>query len=99
MLTLKIIPRNYLAIFDEDQLEKLLAGTIEINMEDWRQHSEYKGGYSSTHVAIRWFWAFVYELQNEARLKLLQVPISLCYNSKSFTILFNLVGLTHFFSL
>ena len=69
----QIIDREYLRVFDDKQLELVLSGTVEINMEDWRENTEYKGGYYDGHVVIRWFWNTVCSLSNADKLKLLQV--------------------------
>jgi hypothetical protein len=68
-----VIDRGYLSVFNEKQLEFVLSGTVEIDLDDWREHTEYKGGYSDTHVVIIWFWDLLYELTNAERLQLLQV--------------------------
>lgn len=62
-----------LCIFDSKQLELLLSGTAEIDIEDWRENTEYKGGYYEDHICIIWFWDTVYTMNNAERLKLLQV--------------------------
>lgn len=68
-----MIDREYLRVFDAQQLELVLSGTVEINIEDWRANTEYKGGYFDNHVVIRWFWKTVHSFSNADRLKLLQV--------------------------
>lgn len=68
-----IIDREYLRIFDGEQLELVLSGTMDIDIEDWRENTEYKGGYHETHVVVNWFWQTVYAMCNADRLKLLQV--------------------------
>lgn len=60
-----------MTIFDENQLESMLSGTLEIDLEDWKIHTEYKG-YDQRDVVIRWFWCAVYEMTNDDRLNLLQ---------------------------
>uniref|UniRef100_A0AC34QH10 HECT-type E3 ubiquitin transferase n=1 Tax=Panagrolaimus sp. JU765 TaxID=591449 RepID=A0AC34QH10_9BILA len=67
-----LIDREYLRVFDAEQLELVLSGTVEINIEDWRANTEYKGGYSDGHVVVRWFWKTVHSFSNADRLKLLQ---------------------------
>uniref|UniRef100_A0A914ZB74 HECT-type E3 ubiquitin transferase n=1 Tax=Panagrolaimus superbus TaxID=310955 RepID=A0A914ZB74_9BILA len=69
---LKLVDREYLRIFNAEQLELVLSGTAEINIEDWRENTEYKGGYFDEHVVIKWFWNTVYAMSNADRLKLLQ---------------------------
>ncbi|KAH7701666.1 E3 ubiquitin-protein ligase HECW1, partial [Aphelenchoides avenae] len=50
-----VIDRNFLRVFDEKQLELVLSGTVEIDIEDWRDNTEYKGGYFDGHVVVKWF--------------------------------------------
>jgi E3 ubiquitin-protein ligase HECW2 len=67
-----VIDRNYLRVFDEKQLELVISGTVEIDMDDWQENTEYKGGYYDGHVVILWFWNTVCLMSNAERLKLLQ---------------------------
>ncbi|VDN02187.1 unnamed protein product [Thelazia callipaeda] len=68
----QVIDRDLLRIFDNKQLKLMLSGTMEIDIEDWRRHTEYKNGYHADHICITWFWNIVYGMTNEDRLKLLQ---------------------------
>uniref|UniRef100_A0A7E4UYV5 HECT-type E3 ubiquitin transferase n=1 Tax=Panagrellus redivivus TaxID=6233 RepID=A0A7E4UYV5_PANRE len=67
-----LVDREYLRVFDAKQLELVLSGTVEINIEDWRENTEYKNGFFEDHVVVRWFWDTVYSFSNAERLKLLQ---------------------------
>uniref|UniRef100_A0AAF5D8R1 HECT-type E3 ubiquitin transferase n=2 Tax=Strongyloides stercoralis TaxID=6248 RepID=A0AAF5D8R1_STRER len=67
-----IIDSNYLRVFSPSQLSLLLSGSMDIDLEDWRENTEYKGGYFDSHVVINWFWNVVYNLTNAERLKLLK---------------------------
>ncbi|VDK30455.1 unnamed protein product [Gongylonema pulchrum] len=51
-----IIDRDLLCIFDSKQLELVLSGTVEIDIDDWRENTEYKNGYYAEHICIVWFW-------------------------------------------
>uniref|UniRef100_A0A0K0DGK7 HECT-type E3 ubiquitin transferase n=1 Tax=Angiostrongylus cantonensis TaxID=6313 RepID=A0A0K0DGK7_ANGCA len=53
-------------------LELVLSGSREIDIEDWRRNTEYRGGYFDDHVVIEWFWDRVAQMSNADRLKLLQ---------------------------
>uniref|UniRef100_A0A3B3YCZ2 HECT-type E3 ubiquitin transferase n=1 Tax=Poecilia mexicana TaxID=48701 RepID=A0A3B3YCZ2_9TELE len=61
-----------LRMFDARELELVIAGTAEIDLTDWRNNTEYRGGYHDNHIVIRWFWAAVERFNNEQRLRLLQ---------------------------
>jgi len=61
------------SMFDARELELALCGTMEIDLNDWRSNTEYRGGYHSQHHVIEWFWFCVEKrFDNEQRLKLLQ---------------------------
>ena len=45
----KIIPQNYLMIFDEKELEMLINGLNFIDVDDWERNTEYKGSYYKKH--------------------------------------------------
>ena len=40
----EMIPRGYLENFDPQELEWVIAGTPEINMDDWKNNTVYWGG-------------------------------------------------------
>lgn len=40
----EMIPLEYLRPFDAKELEWVIAGTPEINMEDWKANTQYWGG-------------------------------------------------------
>ncbi|KAJ3615875.1 hypothetical protein Zmor_012234 [Zophobas morio] len=67
-----IVPRYLVQIFDEKELELLLGGIAEIDVEDWKRYTEYRGGYSSEHQVVLWFWSVVEDFDNEMRARLLQ---------------------------
>ncbi|KAK0416485.1 hypothetical protein QR680_012515 [Steinernema hermaphroditum] len=68
----QVVDKEYLQVFDAEQLELVLSGTVVIDIEDWQLHTEYKGGYHENHVVVAWFWSTVYAMSNADRLKLLQ---------------------------
>ena len=43
----ELIPLDHLTLFDARELEWVIAGTPEINMEDWKANTEYIGGSDS----------------------------------------------------
>ena len=42
----EVMPVNLLYNFDAQELEFLTAGTLEIDVDDWRAHTEYRNGKS-----------------------------------------------------
>ncbi|KAL5496256.1 hypothetical protein EMCRGX_G012501 [Ephydatia muelleri] len=68
----ELLPMALLAGFDAQELEFLTAGTLEIDVNDWRDNTEYRNGYHPGHPVIEWFWRAVESFNNEERLRLLQ---------------------------
>jgi E3 ubiquitin-protein ligase HECW2 len=68
----EIIDPKLVQTFDARELELVLCGTVEIDLHDWKQNTEYRSGYQATHQVVIWFWQAVEKLDNEQKLKLLQ---------------------------
>ncbi|XP_064831820.1 E3 ubiquitin-protein ligase HECW2 isoform X1 [Oncorhynchus masou masou] len=68
----EVVDVRLVSVFDARELELVIAGTAEIDLADWRNNTEYRGGYHDKHIVIRWFWAAVERFNNEQRLRLLQ---------------------------
>ncbi|KAK5112118.1 hypothetical protein LTR62_004461 [Meristemomyces frigidus] len=66
-----IIPQELIAIFNEQELELLISGLPEIDVEDWKNNTEYHN-YQSTSPQIQWFWRAVRSFDKEEKAKLLQ---------------------------
>ncbi|KAG7398311.1 hypothetical protein PHYBOEH_011306 [Phytophthora boehmeriae] len=65
-----IIPKELLSVFDHQELELLICGIPDIDVQDWRNHTIYVG--ERDERAIAWFWNSVNEFSNEQRARLLQ---------------------------
>ncbi|XP_056287626.1 E3 ubiquitin-protein ligase HECW2-like isoform X2 [Pseudoliparis swirei] len=68
----EVVDARLVSVFDARELELVIAGTAEIDLSDWRNNTEYRGGYHDSHIVIRWFWSAVERFNNEQRLRLLQ---------------------------
>ncbi|PGH36851.1 E3 ubiquitin-protein ligase HUWE1 [[Emmonsia] crescens] len=66
-----IIPADLIAIFNEQELELLISGLPEIDVDDWKNNAEYHN-YSASSPQIQWFWRAVRSFDKEERAKLLQ---------------------------
>jgi len=66
-----IIPAELVAIFDEQELELLISGLPEIDVDDWKANTEYHN-YTANSPQVTWFWRMVRGMSNEERAKLLQ---------------------------
>ncbi|KAH0619056.1 hypothetical protein JD844_018680 [Phrynosoma platyrhinos] len=51
----EILPQQYLQYFDAKELEVLLCGMQEIDLNDWQRHTIYRH-YTRTSKQIVWFW-------------------------------------------
>ncbi|KAJ2781076.1 E3 ubiquitin-protein ligase tom1, partial [Coemansia linderi] len=67
-----LIPRDLIQIFNEQELELLISGMPDIDVDDWRNNTEYHGGFNSGSAQIQWFWRAVRSFDQEERAKLLQ---------------------------
>jgi len=59
-----IIPKNFLTPLSTSELEIIIAGTPEIDLEDMKKYVEY-GGYNSSSQIIKWFWEILEEFKHE----------------------------------
>ncbi|CAF4406408.1 unnamed protein product, partial [Adineta steineri] len=55
----EILPLEYIQIFDEKEVELLISGLGEINVNDWRTYTMYKGGYTPDNPVIQHFWKVI----------------------------------------
>ncbi|XP_020796987.1 E3 ubiquitin-protein ligase NEDD4-like isoform X2 [Boleophthalmus pectinirostris] len=68
----ELIPQDVIKIFDENELELLMCGLGDVDVNDWKENTKYKNGYCSNHVVIQWFWKTVLLMDAEKRIRLLQ---------------------------
>ncbi|XP_048753838.2 E3 ubiquitin-protein ligase HECW2-like isoform X3 [Ostrea edulis] len=68
----EVIDSRLISMFDARELELVIAGTVEIDVKDWRKNTEYRSGYHDQHQVIQWFWQAIEKFDNERRLRLLQ---------------------------
>ena len=74
----EVIPSVLLSVFDFQELELVLCGLPNIDLDDWEQNTEYSGDYKRrgrSHKVVKWFWKLVREdkdFSDEERARLLQ---------------------------
>ncbi|XP_075387954.1 E3 ubiquitin-protein ligase NEDD4 isoform X2 [Tenrec ecaudatus] len=68
----ELIPQDLIKIFDENELELLMCGLGDVDVNDWQEHTKYKNGYNANHQVIQWFWKAVFMMDAEKRIRLLQ---------------------------
>lgn len=66
-----VIPESALTVFDYQELELMLCGLPNIDVNDWMEHTIYKNCTRKTQV-VQWFWKIVREFDQETKARLLQ---------------------------
>lgn len=66
----RIVPRKEIQCFTEQELELVISGMPDIDVEDLRVHTEYQG-YNERSPIIRWFWEIVAGMTKADRANLL----------------------------
>mmetsp|Transcript_50979 Transcript_50979/g.75645 ORF Transcript_50979/g.75645 Transcript_50979/m.75645 type:complete len:805 (-) Transcript_50979:602-3016(-) len=71
-----VIPEQLLTVFDFQEIELLMCGLPEIDIDDWKANTEYSGEYNGIggrHKVCKWFWEVVSEeFDQELKARLLQ---------------------------
>ncbi|NXM33955.1 WWP2 ligase, partial [Oxyruncus cristatus] len=73
----EVVPLEWLRYFDEKELELMLCGMQEIDMNDWQKNTIYRH-YTKNSKQIQWFWQVVKDMDNEKRIRLLQFVTGTC---------------------
>ncbi|CCF59894.1 hypothetical protein KAFR_0I01130 [Kazachstania africana CBS 2517] len=66
-----LIPKDIISIFDEQELELLISGLPDIDVDDWRNNTTYVN-YTESCKQVNYFWRAVRSFDAEERAKLLQ---------------------------
>lgn len=67
----ELVPRDLISIFNDKELELLISGLPDIDLDDLRANTEYSG-YSAASPVIQWFWEIVQGFSKEDKARLLQ---------------------------
>ncbi|KAI8882360.1 E3 ubiquitin-protein ligase RSP5 [Backusella circina FSU 941] len=67
----QLIPQDLVNVFDERELELLIGGIAEIDVDDWKKHTDYRG-YTEQDDVIQWFWKCIRTWDSEKKSRLLQ---------------------------
>eukprot|EP00850_Spirogloea_muscicola_P009963 SM000057S18393 [mRNA] locus=s57:350840:368215:- [translate_table: standard] len=67
----ELISRDLISIFNDRELELLISGLPEIDVEDLRNNTDYTG-YTSASQVVQWFWETVRSFGKEDCARLLQ---------------------------
>ncbi|KAI9811485.1 MAG: hypothetical protein M1827_005468 [Pycnora praestabilis] len=67
----ELIPPDLVNVFDERELELLIGGIADIDIEDWKKHTDYRGYTESDEVIVN-FWKCIRSWDAEQKSRLLQ---------------------------
>ena len=71
----EVVPVQILSVFDFNELELLMCGLPNIDVEDWKTNTRYRGDYAAAghnHPTIKMFWEVMAEYNDEERARFLQ---------------------------
>eukprot|EP01018_Ginkgo_biloba_P023206 Gb_26785 [translate_table: standard] len=66
-----LVPRELISIFNDKELELLISGLPEIDLNDLKANTEYTG-YTAASPVVQWFWEVVQGFSKEDMARLLQ---------------------------
>ncbi|KAJ1430487.1 Ubiquitin-associated domain [Sesbania bispinosa] len=67
----EMVPRDLISIFNDKELELLISGLPEIDLDDLKANTEYTG-YTVASNVVQWFWEVVKSFNKEDMARLLQ---------------------------
>lgn len=67
----EIVPRELASVFDEREMEFLIGGISDIDVDDWERSTCYRG-YTENDKVIQLFWKAVRSFSSEMKARLLQ---------------------------
>ncbi|KAF2100625.1 E3 ubiquitin-protein ligase pub1 [Rhizodiscina lignyota] len=67
----ELIPSDLVNVFDERELELLIGGIADIDVDDWKKHTDYRGYTESDEVIVN-FWKCIRSWDSEQKSRLLQ---------------------------
>nr|POE85603.1 putative e3 ubiquitin-protein ligase hula [Quercus suber] len=67
----ELIPADLVNVFDERELELLIGGIADIDVDDWKKHTDYRG-YTENDLVITNFWKCIRSWDAEQKSRLLQ---------------------------
>ena len=67
----ELIPPDLVNVFDERELELLIGGIADIDVDDWKKHTDYRG-YTENDEVIQHFWRCIRSWDAEQKSRLLQ---------------------------
>ena len=83
----EVVPLEWLQYFDERELELMLCGMQEIDVDDWQRHTIYRH-YTKSSKQVQWFWqvclkgCLITVLFNQSCKKVIVLMVHLSCKSK-----------------
>ena len=77
-----MIPPDLVNVFDERELELLIGGIADIDVDDWKKHTDYRG-YTEQDEVIKYFWAVSHSLSIIYRMLILPRSFEVGMRSKN----------------
>ena len=68
----ELIPQKDIAIFNENELEMIISGLPDVDIDDLKANTEFGTGYNPTSPQIMWFWRVLRTFDRTQRVKLVQ---------------------------
>jgi hypothetical protein len=72
---LRVVPEEIVQRIAElmtlKEIEVMVCGADEVDVDDWEQHTQYENGYTQDSQPVRWFWEVVKSMTQESRAMLL----------------------------
>ena len=60
-----VVPEEFFHGMGCEELDLLICGKLEVDLEDWRRFTEYRGSYGPGHQVICWFWEVLGDVGQE----------------------------------
>lgn len=73
---LSVISKEWIFMFNYEELNYLISGSGEINIQDWKTHTRYVGGYNEQDQTIVDFWNIVSAMSEADKSDLLKFVTS-----------------------
>lgn len=67
-----VVPLDLLRLFTAPELACLLGGTADISVAEWRQNTQYEGGFTRESPQVQWLWRLVERFTPDERTLLLK---------------------------
>ena len=73
----QVIPQEWIEMFNEEELQQLISGLEgPLDLDDFRAHTVYSGGYDNDHPVIQTFWIVLESLSPQQQRKFLRFATS-----------------------